>query len=237
MSDHTPQPGAAPASLVLEGVGRSHGTRTVLHDVCLARGEPGVVGVAGPNGCGKTSLLRVVAQLATASSGRVVVCGRSIERADDRAARRLVGFAPHEPLAWGSLSVRDNLDYALRLCGGLRAHQRRGRVVLAIAEWGLEEVAAQAARTLSRGWLQRYSLARADLLHPPVLLLDEPTVSLDDAGRLLLDDALERWRLTRVVVVSSHDREWLDAMADEVLELGAAGAAAPGPVARAQVPA
>jgi ABC-type multidrug transport system ATPase subunit len=147
-------------TLSLRNVVRSFGDERVLDRVTLERSEPGVIGLVGANGAGKTTLLRVVAQLAQPDEGVVEVCGRVIEHADDPTARRLVGWAPHEPLAWRDDSVDRNLRYAARLSGLDR--RRAGAVADAAVElWGLRDVADAPVRRLSRGWAQRYSLARA----------------------------------------------------------------------------
>ncbi|MCW2922080.1 MAG: transporter ATP-binding protein [Thermoleophilia bacterium] len=205
-------------SLVVRRVVRSFGEARVLDGVTLERSQPGVIGLLGANGSGKTTLLRVIAQLAQPDAGEVHVCGRVIEHADDPLARRLVGWAPHEPLAWRDDSVERNLRYAARLSG---LDRRRARAVAdaAVELWGLRDVAGAPVRRLSRGWAQRYSLARADLLGPPVLLLDEPTTGLDAVARGVLEDALEAWRRERIVVVASHEREWLAARSDQLLDL------------------
>jgi ABC-2 type transport system ATP-binding protein len=209
------------AALAARGIVRSFGEQRVLDGVDLVRDEPGVVGLLGPNGSGKTTLLRIVAQLTELEEGTLTVCGIDVDRADDAAARRLVGWAPHEPLAWRDVSVERNMVYAARHAGMPR--RRAGAIAdAAIQVWGLTDERDTPVRRLSRGWAQRYSLARADLLGPPVLLLDEPTTGLDADARSLLEDAIAAWRSERIVVIASHEREWLDERADAVVDLGAA---------------
>ncbi|MEO6867047.1 MAG: ATP-binding cassette domain-containing protein, partial [Gaiellales bacterium] len=75
---------------------RSFGVHTVLNGVSLVREHPGTIGLLGANGVGKTTLLRIIAQLVEPDSGTLEVAGRRVERGDDAQARRLVGWAPHE---------------------------------------------------------------------------------------------------------------------------------------------
>ena len=205
-------------TLLLRDVRRAFGARTVLAGTSIEQRGAGIVGLVGANGAGKTTLLRIIAQLVEADAGTVEVCGRRVERGDDPQARRAVGWAPHEPLAWRDDTVLENLRYAARLAGEPRrsAHELASG---AIAAWQLEAVEQQPVRVLSRGWAQRYSLARADLLRPPVLLLDEPTTGLDPAARTRLEQAVAQWRSTRIVVVASHERDWLTTVADQIVEL------------------
>lgn len=212
-------------SLVARGIVRSHGGRRVLDGVDLVREQRGVVGLVGANGVGKTTLLRIVAQLTEADAGELVVCGRRVEHADDPVVRRMVGWSPHEPLAWRDESIERNLRYAGRLAG-LDRRRASASADAAIRLWGLDGGRAVAVRRMSRGWQQRYSLARADLLGPPVLLLDEPTTGLDAAARELLEEAVEAWRRERIVVVASHEREWLAGRSDQLLDLDHAAARA-----------
>jgi oleandomycin transport system ATP-binding protein len=204
---------------VLEHVSRQYGESKVLSGVSIERTTPGVIGIVGPNGAGKTTLLRVIAQLLEPDDGNVRVCDRVIERADDPVARSLVGWAPHEVLAWRDESVRRNLSVAGELAG-LRRRAAQTRAAELIEAWQLEPVAEQAVRRCSRGWQQRYALARADILTPPILLLDEPTTGLDDHARAQLESAIDSWRPTRIVLIASHEREWLDERADALITLG-----------------
>ena len=210
-------------SLALRGVSRAFGERAVLHDVSWERSTAGVVGITGPNGCGKTTLVRVIAQLVEADTGTIDVCGHAYGAgAVSEHARRCVGYAAHRPLARSMRTVRANLLHAAAL-RGLSRSQRPAEVDRVIGEWDASGLADQMVARLSRGQQQRYALAMADLGAPRVLLLDEPTVGLDDVARGDLEQAMDRWRGDRIVVVTSHEHDWLSAHADELVHLVGAG--------------
>jgi ABC-2 type transport system ATP-binding protein len=177
-----------------------------------------VVAVLGSNGSGKTTLLRIVAQLLEPTAGTVEVCGANVtgDRADD--VRLQVGFAPHRPLAYEELSVRGNLIFAGRLAGKQKLTCKL-LADTAIERFGLTDNADEPVGKLSRGWQQRYALARADLLEPPILLLDEPTTGLDDEGREATEQHLAQWRTNRIVLMATHERDWIAPFADSTLEL------------------
>ncbi len=212
--------GTAP-SIAVSGLTRGFGDRPVIRDLSWSRMAHGVVGVVGPNGAGKTTFARIVAQLIEPDDGTVELCGVSITGPNAFEARRYVGYAPHRPLLRSMRSVAANLQHAARLYG-FGAIEAAAEVQRVAASWDMTALLPMRAGALSRGQVQRCVLAMADLGSPPIVVLDEPTVGLDEAGRRALEGAIDRWKDSRIVLVTSHERAWLDSFVDDVLDLGAA---------------
>ena len=186
--------------LLARGVGRRFGTRVALEptDVSLAAGE--VVALVGPNGAGKSTLLAILAGSLEPTEG-------SVERLER------VGWVPQRAAHYGRLTALENL----RLFAALERVPKERADELAAA---FELPADTRASSLSVGNRQRLDVALALLAAPKVLLLDEPTSSLDPAQR-------ERvWRIARAVaedggavLVATHHWEELAGLADRTLEL------------------
>ena len=158
-----PGSGAAPR-LALAGI-----TLTVPRGQSLA--------ILGPNGAGKSTLLRILATLVRPSRGQVRILGHDLR--DSLRVRRLVGWATGDDRAfYWPLTGQANLEFFAALYG-LRGAAGAGRIRTVLGQVGLAEVAGVAYRAYSSGMRQRLALARALLHAPPVLLLDEPTRSLD----------------------------------------------------------
>jgi ABC-2 type transport system ATP-binding protein len=141
--------------------------------------QPGeAVAILGTNGAGKTTLLRILATLLLPTRGRVMVGGFDAEK-EPAAVRRQLGYHAGSDLGfYGRLSGSDNLRFFGRL-NHLSDSFLRSRIADLAKQFELEETLERQVRTLSSGTIQRLSLARALLHEPKVLLLDEPTRSLD----------------------------------------------------------
>ena len=199
--------------LALRGI-RAEREGTVVLDVPdleLYRGE--VLVVVGPNGAGKSTLLRVMGRLEQPTAGQLFYAGAPLRRSDELAYRRRLAAVFQEPLLLHG-SVADNVATGLRLRGVPR-REIRPRVERWLQRLGIAALVRRSVHTLSGGEAQRVSLARAFVVEPELVLLDEPFASLDAPTRAALTtemhDLLAETHTTAVWV--THER-------DEALTLG-----------------
>jgi tungstate transport system ATP-binding protein len=197
--------------LSCQGVVVARGGRLLLDHVDLTVDGGGLSVIMGPNGAGKTLLLRVLANLTRPDSGTV----RWGENVPSRDLAPKVGVVFQKPVLLRR-SVLQNIKYALAATGvGIGERDARARNVLETAS--LLHLAHAPARVLSGGEQQRLALARALAAEPEVLLLDEPTSSLDPAATLAIEKLITnvRNRGTRMVLIT-HDIGQAHRLADEV---------------------
>jgi tungstate transport system ATP-binding protein len=180
-----------------------------------------ICALLGPNGSGKTTLLSILAHLLTPTSGSVLLFGMETIRNRNFRIRRKVTMVHQKPILF-STSVRDNIAYGLRATG-YSSKEIESRVHRILGELKLEDVAEKHARKLSGGEAQRVALARALVLDLPIVLLDEPTNSLDDTFRPILLETIERINETRntTFIIATHDLNFLTPIATQIVRLNA----------------
>ena len=198
----------------------SYAGETVLEIEHLTVKPASIVGLVGPNGSGKSTLLKLMGLIERPTQGKIYFNGHLVEPFSDE-ARFLITLLPQEPFLM-KRSVFNNMSYGLKLRGG-----NGGGIVnqvneaLSLVGLPYEDFARRPWYALSGGEAQRVALAARLALKPKVLLLDEPTASVDAASAQLIKEASLRSReeLGTTLIVASHDWQWLYEVCDKVLHL------------------
>ncbi|MGH9349560.1 MAG: amino acid ABC transporter ATP-binding protein [Vicinamibacterales bacterium] len=212
--------------LAIRGLRVARGARTIVDGVTFAVGRGELVALMGPSGSGKTTLLRAIAGLDAFAAGEVNVCGVTLtanglpRAAVRRAVHSRVGMVFQFHHLFEHMTALGNVSLAPMHVQRMPRHdaERRARVLLEML--GVGELAGSMPHELSGGEAQRVAIARALAVDPPLLLMDEPTASLD-AGRrgelaaTLRDLASEG----RALVVATHDEEFARACATRVVRI------------------
>lgn len=168
-----------------------YGQHEALKDVTLSVEKNQIFGLLGPNGGGKTTLLRILCTLLVPQQGKASVVGVDV-KADPHKVRRLIGVVFQSNSLDLELSSQENLLHQGRLYG-LRGGELKERVRHLLIRFGLEQRSKDRVRTLSGGLSRRVELAKSLLHRPQILMLDEPTQGLDPGARL------DFWRYLRIL--------------------------------------
>ncbi|SIN99964.1 energy-coupling factor ABC transporter ATP-binding protein [Halodesulfovibrio marinisediminis] len=200
----------------LSNIVQTYGGRTVLTIDSLTLESGTITGIIGPNGSGKSTLMRMLAFLEAPKSGTLLF--RDAEASiTDTSLRREVTLLTQQPYLL-KRTVKENVEYGLRVRGMSN--------ITDMAATALEEVGLSPETFLNRNWFelsggeaQRVALAARLAINPSVLLMDEPTSSLDEESTERIRNAAIRAKAERntSLVIVSHDREWLTSVSDRTI--------------------
>ncbi len=193
-----------------------YGPRAVVKDVSLMFPKHSVSAVIGPSGCGKSTFLRCLNRMHELSeggwvTGRVLLDGADIydERVDPVQLRRRIGMVFQRPTPFPTMSIYDNVAAGLRVNGSRsrgELDQAVERALRQAALWDeVQDRLRHSALALSGGQQQRLCIARALAPQPEVLLLDEPTASLDPSGTQRIEDLCHELKRAYTIVIVTHN--------------------------------
>jgi iron(III) transport system ATP-binding protein len=201
--------------LRVENIRKSHGSNAVLHGIDLTVPSGAIVALLGASGCGKTTLLRLIAGFEAADAGTITLGMRQLEALGVHvpAERRRIGYVPQEGTLFPHLSVADNVAFGLT-----RAERRSGRAAEAIRLTGLDGLEQRFPHQISGGQQQRTALARALAPGPGLILLDEPFNALElGLRRSVCADVVALLRASgSTAILVTHDPDEAFASADLV---------------------
>src|SRR5947207_169091 len=200
--------------IVAEHLTKWYGPRLAVDRVSLEVEAGEVMGLLGPNGSGKTTILRILTGYLRPSAGTARIAGLDVVD-DALAARSRVGYVPEDAPLYGGMSVREFLVFMAKL-KGLAVRAATEAVESAIERLALGDVRRHLIARLSRGYRQRVAIAQALLGDPALLILDEPTNGLDPRQIIEVRGHIRALAGERTILVTSHILSEIERVADRV---------------------
>lgn len=207
-------PDGGDAAIRCVGLSRNYGEVQALKNLNLSIPYGSIFGFLGRNGAGKTTTIRILAGLAQPSSGSAWVAGIEATRTDSIARQRF-GYLPQDPTFYRWMTPIEYLDYVARLFN-MRGKERKQRIDEMLDLVDLKSAARRKIGGFSGGMIQRLGIAQAMIHRPSVLFLDEPTSSLDPAGRYEVLELIAGLRGKVTVFFSTHILNDVERICDRV---------------------
>ena len=189
------------SAISFEDLSKNYGSLRALDHINLEIQEGEFFGLLGPNGAGKTTLISILAGLCKPTTGVAKVMGHDVQK-DFRAARRLLGIVPQELVFDPFFNVREALEFQ---SGYFGIKNNSDWIDEIMHNLGLSDKADKNMRALSGGMKRRVLVAQALVHRPPVIVLDEPTASIDVKGQREIYELLKELNKSICIVVVSHD--------------------------------
>lgn len=203
-------------AIKLENIFHRFTAHWALKDISFSISKGECVAVLGPNGCGKTTLLKILATRLAPTKGVGKILGWDMKK-DTEPIRREIKWLGHDFGIYKTLTAEENLKFFFRING-----KRLGQAELmsALEQVGLEAACHKRVSTFSTGMKKRLALAKILLEDPKIILLDESHANLDQEGKKMMNEMIADWKKAGVTILfSSHDHEEALSLCDRALML------------------
>jgi tungstate transport system ATP-binding protein len=203
--------------LVVTHIRKAYGGKAILRDCSAPFDNRGTYVLMGPNGCGKSTFLRICALLEKQDGGDISFFNGESPMRQDLSLRRRITLVLARTGVFNT-TVYKNVTYGLTI-RGLHRDEIERKADKALAFVGLEQKKNQRALTLSSGETQRLGIARALAIEPEILFLDEPTASVDQENTEMIESIIRTMKTggRTSVIMTTHDREQAERLADILL--------------------
>lgn len=195
--------------ITIKNLNKSYGKLHVLHNINLQLERGQCIGFVGPNGCGKTTLMKCILGLATPQSGEVIVNGMNVQ--DNPSYRQYIGFMQQNSCFPENMSVRETF----KTIEDVRSTDVTLDKELYEA-YAIDRIAEKKTKTLSGGTSQKVNAALAFLFNPDILILDEPTASLDPLAANILKEKIVKEK-DKLVFITSHILSELEGIVTHII--------------------
>ena len=200
--------------LTLDRLTKQYGSKIAL-DRIDATFEPGIYGLLGANGAGKTTMMRLICDILKPTSGEVTFNGTNIREMGE-SYRDAIGYLPQDFGYYPNFTAMNFLLYMASL-KGLNARYAKEKSLELLETVNLSEVKDKKIKTFSGGMKQRLGIAQAFLNNPQILILDEPTAGLDPKERVKFRNLISSFAENKIVILSTHIVTDVEYIADEIL--------------------
>lgn len=195
--------------ITIKNLNKSYGKQHVLHDINLTLEKGQCIGFVGPNGCGKTTLMKCILGLVTPQSGEVLVNGMDVQ--ENQSYRQHIGFMQQNSCFPENMSVRETFRTIQDVRG-----TNTGLDKELYDAYEIESIAEKKTKTLSGGTSQKVNAALAFLFNPDILILDEPTASLDPLAANILKEKIVKEK-NKLVFITSHILSELEGIVTHII--------------------
>lgn len=200
--------------LILDRLTKQYGSKIAL-DRVDATFQPGIYGLLGANGAGKTTMMRLICDILKPTSGQVTFNGRDVRDLGEN-YRAIIGYLPQDFGYYPNFTAMNFLFYMASL-KGLNTRYAKEKALELLENVNLSEVKNKKIKTFSGGMKQRLGIAQAFLNNPKILILDEPTAGLDPKERVKFRNLISSFAENRIVILSTHIVTDIEYIADEIL--------------------